>query len=70
MVGVSNWISEEAQKSLLKDKKHFVIHNGIDTELFVNTPSNMKEELIKNNINVNENINEKYFFLEILNIKI
>ncbi|MBQ4510328.1 MAG: glycosyltransferase [Clostridia bacterium] len=45
VVGVSNWISDEAQKSILKDKNHFVIHNGIDTELFVNTPSNLKEEL-------------------------
>lgn len=45
VVGVSNWISEEAQKSILKDKKHFVVYNGVDTELFVSTPSNMKEEL-------------------------
>ncbi len=45
VVGVSCWISEEAQKSILKDKKHFVIHNGIDTELFVNTPSDMREKL-------------------------
>ena len=45
IVGVSEWISCEAKKSILKNKKHFVIYNGVDTELFVNTPSDMRKQL-------------------------
>ncbi|MBR2024467.1 MAG: glycosyltransferase, partial [Clostridia bacterium] len=44
LVGVSNWISNEAKKSILKDKKHTAIYNGIDTSLFVNTPSDLREQ--------------------------
>lgn len=44
LVGVSNWISNEAKMSILKDKSHTVIYNGIDTSLFVNTPSDLREK--------------------------
>lgn len=44
LVGVSNWISNEAKQSFFKDKNHTVIYNGIDTSLFVNTQSNLREK--------------------------
>lgn len=44
IVGVSSWISEEAKKSVLNDKKHLVIYNGVDTEFFKDTPSDFKKE--------------------------
>lgn len=44
IVGVSSWISEEAKKSVLRDKNHLVIYNGVDTEFFKHTPSDFKKE--------------------------
>lgn len=43
-VGVSDWISNEVRKSLLKDKKIITIHNGIDTEIFKPSESDFKTE--------------------------
>lgn len=34
VTGVSNWICEESQKGVLKDKQVVPIHNGIDTTIF------------------------------------
>ncbi|MBR5246900.1 MAG: glycosyltransferase [Clostridia bacterium] len=44
VVGVSNWIAEEAKKTFFKDKDVFVIYNGVDTEFFVPTESNLREQ--------------------------
>ncbi len=43
-VGVSNWIADEAKKSFLKEKNIRTIYNGVDTEWFVNTPSDFREK--------------------------
>lgn len=43
LVGVSDWISAEAEKTFFKDKNIVTIHNGIDTEFFVPTPSDYRE---------------------------
>ena len=44
VVGVSEWIAGEANKTFFNGKA-IAIHNGIDTDFFVNTPSNMRAEL-------------------------
>lgn len=44
-VGVSDWITNEAKKSLLRDKNFVTVRNGIDTEFFVDTPSDLREKL-------------------------
>lgn len=44
LVGVSNWISDEAGKTFLKDKNICTIYNGVDTEFFVNTPSDFRKK--------------------------
>lgn len=44
VVGVSNWTAEEAKKTFLKTANVSVIHNGIDTEFFVNTASDFKKQ--------------------------
>ena len=44
LVGVSKWIASEAQKSFLKEKNICTIYNGIDTEWFVNTPSDFRKK--------------------------
>lgn len=43
LVGVSNWIADEARQSFLKDKNIVTIYNGIDTEWFSYTPSDFRE---------------------------
>ncbi len=43
VVGVSNWISNEAENTFLKDKNIVTIHNGIDFEFFKGTKSNLKK---------------------------
>ena len=43
-VGVSNWIADEARKSFLGKKNVCTIYNGIDTDWFVNTPSDFREK--------------------------
>ncbi|MBO5262505.1 MAG: glycosyltransferase [Clostridia bacterium] len=45
VVGVSQWITEEGTRTFLKGRRALPIHNGINTEFFVNTPSNVKEAL-------------------------
>ncbi len=47
VVGVSNWISNEAKKSFFKDKEIATIHNGVDTVIFKPMESNFRK---KNNI--------------------
>lgn len=44
VVGVSNWISEEAKKTFFKEKNVITIYNGVDTEFFVPTTSNLREK--------------------------
>lgn len=42
VVGVSEWISSEAEKTFLRGKT-VTIHNGVDTDLFKPTPSDFKK---------------------------
>ncbi len=44
VVGVSNWIAEEAGKTFLKKGNICTIHNGIDTKFFTNTESDLKKQ--------------------------
>jgi glycosyltransferase involved in cell wall biosynthesis len=44
VVGVSDWITREATKTVFKNAKSLAIHNGIDTEIFKPTNSNFKEQ--------------------------
>ena len=44
IVGVSDWIADEARKSHLKKHEICTIHNGLDKEWFVNTPSDFREK--------------------------
>ncbi|MBO5066586.1 MAG: glycosyltransferase [Clostridia bacterium] len=44
VVGASRWISEEASKTFVKEKKIYTINNGIDTEFFVSTPSDFRKK--------------------------
>ena len=57
VVGVSEWISSEGEKTLFRGKT-LTIHNGIDTEFFVNTPSEIRKEL---------GIEDKYVILGMAN---
>ena len=43
VVGVSRWVTEECQKSVFKNVPCQTIYNGIDTDVFKPTPSNMRE---------------------------
>lgn len=45
IVGVSDWISNEARKSFLASKEIMTIHNGIDLSVFKPTPSDLREKL-------------------------
>ena len=45
VVGVSEWISNEARKSILKNAEIHTIHNGIDLDVFQPTASNLRERL-------------------------
>ena len=45
VVGVSNWISNEAKQGIFKDKGVVTIHNGVDINIFRPTPSEMREKL-------------------------
>ncbi len=45
VVGVSNWISDEARSTFLSSKRIVTIHNGIDMSIFKPTPSNLRERL-------------------------
>ncbi len=46
VVGVSEWITNEGTRTFLKGRRAMPIHNGIDTEFFVNTPSDLRKELV------------------------
>ena len=45
LVGVSDWISDEARKSYLGTSAIITIHNGIDLDVFKPTPSLIRNEL-------------------------
>ncbi len=45
VVGVSEWITNEGTRTFLKGRRALPIHNGIDTEFFVHTPSDIKKNL-------------------------
>ncbi len=45
IVGVSDWISNEAAKSFLKGKRIITIHNGVDLDIFKPTESDIKMKL-------------------------
>ena len=44
VVGVSNWITEEATKTVFKNSKALTIYNGVDTEIFKSTVSDFREK--------------------------
>ena len=44
VVGVSQWIANEGEKTIFKGKNVSNIYNGIDTEFFVPTPSDFREK--------------------------
>ena len=44
VVGVSQWIANEGEKTIFKGKNVLNIYNGIDTEFFVPTPSDFREK--------------------------
>lgn len=44
VVGVSNWIANEAKKTFFKEKNVITIYNGVDTEFFVPTTSDLREK--------------------------
>lgn len=45
VVGVSEWITNEGTRTFLKGRRALPIHNGINTEFFVDTPSSIKDKL-------------------------
>lgn len=45
ITGVSDWISDEARRTFLKDTKVVTVHNGVDMKVFKPTPSNLRKEL-------------------------
>ena len=45
VVGVSDWISQEAKRTFFCDSHVLTIHNGVDMEVFKPTPSNMCSRL-------------------------
>ena len=45
LVGVSDWISNEARKTFLSNKSIVTIHNGIDLSVFKPTDSNLRRDL-------------------------
>ncbi len=43
-VGVSDWVTEEAKKSLIKAKRFVTVKNGIDTDFWVDTKSDFRKK--------------------------
>ncbi|MEE0839713.1 MAG: glycosyltransferase [Acutalibacteraceae bacterium] len=43
IVGVSKWITDEALKTVFKDKKAVAIHNGVDTDFFRPVDSDLRK---------------------------
>ena len=58
VVGVSNWISNEAKKSFFQSKKIVTIQNGVDLEIFKPTESDIRKKL---------NVEEKFVILGMAN---
>lgn len=58
VVGVSKWISEEAKKTFLGNKKIFTVYNGVDTDFYKPTDSNFRDTY---------NLNNKFVILGIAN---
>ncbi len=44
VVGVSQWIADEAERTFFKDKKVCTIYNGVDTDFFTPTSSDFREK--------------------------
>ncbi len=44
VVGVSQWILNEAQRTFLNGREGHVIYNGVDTDYFVHTPSDFRKK--------------------------
>lgn len=44
VVGVSQWITDEARQNVFKNKQCFKIYNGVDLDIFKPTRSNFKKE--------------------------
>lgn len=45
ITGVSEWISNEARKSFLRERPIETIYNGIDLDVFKHTPSSLRQRL-------------------------
>lgn len=45
VVGVSNWISDEARSTFLSSKRIVTIHNGVDMSIFKPTLSDLRQKL-------------------------
>lgn len=58
VVGVSNWISDEARKTFLGERNIFTIYNGVDMSFFKPTASTFRE---------NYNLQDKFVLLGIAN---
>lgn len=58
VVGVSEWISEEAGKTFLGSKRILTVYNGIDTDFYKPTASNFRDKY---------NLNNKFVLLGIAN---
>ncbi len=58
MTGVSGWMTAEGEKTVFKGRKTAVIYNGIDTAVFVPTPSDFKQE---------HNLEDKFLILALAN---
>ena len=54
ITGVSEWMAHEALKTFLKETPNYVIHNGIDMNVFKPTPSDFRKRL---------GLEEKYIIL-------
>lgn len=44
VVGVSQWIADEAERTFFNGREVCAIYNGIDTEFYVDTPSDFREK--------------------------
>lgn len=44
VVGVSQWIADEAKRTFFKDRDVRTVYNGIDTSYYVDTPSDFREK--------------------------
>lgn len=45
ITGVSEWVAHESLKSFLKDVPNYVIHNGVNMDVFKPSPSNSRKRL-------------------------